>query len=299
MANKQTGFIHPSVLLIILVLVFASALIPVKRTYNDGKKAVAGVYLAKGGDDSTSGGSSTNTGLSSKTDVTATPVSKKIEVENKIENKEVKKNERIETETTPDRVRSEIRQGNLRIKFEIKDGKVEIETKVKSGEGETELENEAENEAVKEVEAELEKEDVKVATAPGQIALVNKRAGALTSFPLSVDPTTRQLTVTTPSGSKVVAVLPQQAINNLLASHVMDDVVNEKVENNLASIPQMIKMEVENGVLGFKVKGTKTHKLLGLIPIKTGVEGFVSAENGQVVETSESLLGRILDRLAP
>ena len=170
------------------------------------------------------------------------------------------------------------------VKFEIKNGEVEVETKVKSA---------------SEVEKELEKEDVKIATAPGQIALVNKRVGALSTFPLSVNPTTRQLTVTTPAGSKVVAVLPEKAINNMLAAHIMDDVVSEKVNNSLASVPKLVKLEIKNGVLGYQVKGTKTHKLLGLIPIKTAVATFVSAENGQVVETSQSLLGRILNRIAP
>ena len=170
------------------------------------------------------------------------------------------------------------------------DEEVEVETKVKST---------GEDETVKEVETELEKEDVKIATAPGQIAVVNKSVGALSTFPLSVNPTTRQLTVTTPAGSKVVAVLPEKAINNMLAAHIMDDVISEKVNNSLASVPEMVKLEIKNGVLGYQVKGTKNHKLLGLILIKTEVETFVSAENGQVVETSQSLLGRILNRIAP
>lgn len=275
-------------------LLFVSSAIPVNRSFNNGKSSVAGVYLAKGGDDSgshdsggSSSGSSTNTDTSSKIP--------------KIEKKEVKENLKIETKTTPEKIKSEIRQGNLRVKFEIENGKVKTETKIKENENEneTELEDEAENEAVKEVEKELDKEDVKIATAPGQMALVNKRVGALSNFPISIDPTTRQLTVTTPSGSKVVAVLPQKAIDNMLASKVMDDVVGEKVNNNLASIPDLVKLETENGVLGYKVKGTKTHKLFGFIPIKTGVEAFVSAENGQVVESKESLLGRILNRIAP
>lgn len=286
MAQTEKGFAHLA-LPVIALLILASAFFPVKRSYNDGKSNVVGVYLAKGGGDSSS--------------VTSTP--RPVKVETKREASEVKENEkvseRVETKVTPQEIKSEIKQGNLRLKFEIKDGKVEIETKVKSGENETELENEAENDAVNEVEAELEKEDVKVATAPGQIALVNKRAGALTNFPLSINPTTRQLTVTTPVGSKVVAVLPQKAIDNMLAAHVMDDVTSEKADNNLASIQDLVQMEVENGVLGYKIKGTKNHKLLGIIPFKTGVDAFVSAENGQVVQTQESLLAKILNRIAP
>lgn len=251
-----------------------------------------------------SGSSSGNSGSTQTTTTTSESKSKSNEIKKEIEKrevetKEVKDSQRAEVKTTSEKIKSEIRQGNLRIKFEIENGKVKIETKVKEAENETELENEAENEAVKEVEAELEKADIKIATAPGQIALVNKKAGALSNFPLSVNPTTRELTVTSPAGSKVVAVLPQTAIDNMLATHIMDDVLSEKVNNNLASVPELVKLEIKNGVLGYEVRGTKTHKLLGVISIKTEVEAFVSAENGQVVESSQSLLGRILNRIAP
>ncbi len=335
--KKEQGFAHLLALMLGLSgLLVISSILPISRHYNDGKSNVAGVYLAKGGDDSgsfggsdsgshDSGGSSSgssssgssgsgSSGGSSGSTSQSTPQPVKIEtkeVKNEVKNelrssankeieiKEVEKTSRVETKTTPEKIKQEIRQGNLRIKFEIENGKVKIETKVKEAENEVELEQEAESEAVKEVEKELEKEDVKIATAPGQVALVNKRVGALSNLPISVDPTTRQLTVTTPAGIKVVAVLPQKAIDNMLTSKVIDDVVGEKAESNLASIPNLVKLEVENGVLGYKVKGTKLHKLLGFIPIKTEAEGFVSAENGQVVETQESLLGKILNRLAP
>lgn len=260
---------------------------------------------SSGGSSSGSSGNSTGSFGSTQTITTTSELKSKSneikkEIEKReVENKEVNDNQRVEVKTTPEKIKSEIRQGNLRIKFEIENGKVKIETKVKEAEGETELENEAENEAVKEVEIELEKQDVKIATAPGQIALVNKKVGALSTFPISVNPTTRQLTVTTPAGSKVVAVLPQEAIDNMLAAHIMDDVVSEKVNSSLASIPDLVKLEIKNGVLSYRVKGTKTHRLLAVIPIKTEVETFISAENGQVVETTQSLLGRILNRIAP
>lgn len=142
-------------------------------------------------------------------------------------------------------------------------------------------------------------QDVKISSDSGQTAVVNKRTGALSSFPLSVNKVTGELTVTTPSGSKVVTVLPQAAIDNMLAAKVMTDVISEKVTSSLASIPNLIKLEIKNNILGYKIKGSKTHKLFGFIPIKSDVEAFVSAENGKVVESSTSFLGRILNRIAP
>lgn len=141
--------------------------------------------------------------------------------------------------------------------------------------------------------------DIKIASSGGQVALVNKQVGALSAFPLSINPKTKELTVTTPAGTKVVTVLPEKAIGNMLAAYVMDYVVSEKVDNSLASIPALVKLEVKNGVLGYQIKGIKIHKLLGFIPIKTSVDVFVSAENGQVVESNQSLLGRILNKIAP
>lgn len=272
--NQEKGFTHLLAVLIVSLggLLVVSSIIPVSRNYNDGKSNVAGVSLAKGDDDS------------DDSDENNSPSPQPV---------------RVETKTTPERIKSEIREGNLRIKFEVKDNKVKIETKVKEAEDEVELEDEAEDEAINQAEAELEDEDIKIATAPGQIALVNKRVGALSNFPISVDPTTRQLTITTPAGSRLVTVLPQKAVDNMLASKVMDDVVGEKADDSLASIPNLIKLEVKNGVLVYKVRGSRNHKLLGFIPIKTGVEAFVSAENGEVIETVQSLLGRILNRLAP
>lgn len=132
-----------------------------------------------------------------------------------------------------------------------------------------------------------------VVTVENQTALVTEKAGALSNLPLLAS--SGSIT----AGSTQVGVLPDEAINNLLASRLMDYVVNEKVESSLASIPNMVKMEVKGEVLGYWVKGTKTHKILGLIPIKTNVEAFSSAENGQVVSSTDSLLGKILNRLAP
>lgn len=305
-ALKEQGFIHLLAVLVfgVLTLLFVSSAVPITRQHGDGRSNVAGVYLAHKEDGGSSGSSGDSDGSTQTTTTTSESKSKSNEIKKEIEKrtvetKEVKDNQRVEVKTTPEKIKSEIRQGNLRVKFEIENGQVKVETKVKKAENEIELEDKAENEALEEVETELEKEDVKIATAPGQIALVNKKVGALSNFPLSVNPTTRELTVTTPAGSKVVAVLPEKAINNMLAAHIMDDVVSEKVNNSLASIPELVKLEIKNGVLGYQVKGTKTHKLLGLIPIKTKVETFVSAENGQVIETNQSLLGRILNRIAP
>ena len=63
---------------------------------------------------------------------------------------------------------------------------------------------------------------------------------------------------------------------------------------------QLIEKEIEkDGLLVFEIDGVREYKLLGFIPIKSKVKSFVSAENGQVIKTEQSLLGRILNKIAP
>lgn len=142
-------------------------------------------------------------------------------------------------------------------------------------------------------------ENVEIVSDKGQTALVSERVGALTSYPISLDPDTKKVTVNTPIGTKEINVSPQKAVNNTLAAYVMSYVTGEKVKNSLASIPSLVNVELKGGVLGYNIEGQKEHKVLGLIPLKTGVKAFVSAENGQVVESRQSLLGRILNKVAP
>ncbi|KKQ65663.1 MAG: hypothetical protein US86_C0009G0031 [Candidatus Daviesbacteria bacterium GW2011_GWA2_38_24] len=141
-------------------------------------------------------------------------------------------------------------------------------------------------------------DQVKLSTSSGKQGFFKNNAGAVSTFPLQVNPETNELTVTTPKGSKVVTILPDQAMKNMLASRMMSYVTSVKADGELASINQLVTLEEQDGVLGYFVEGMKEHKLLGIIPIKTKVKAFVSAENGQVVKTEQSLLGRILNRVA-
>jgi hypothetical protein len=133
----------------------------------------------------------------------------------------------------------------------------------------------------------------------GQKGFIVATDGAITDFPLKVDEETGTLTVTTPSGEKVVAILPDAAIKNMLAAKVMSYVTSVKAEGELASTDKLVKLIEKDGVLLYEIDGVREHKLLGLIPLKSNVKAFVSAENGQVVKTEQSLLGRILSRIAP
>lgn len=139
----------------------------------------------------------------------------------------------------------------------------------------------------------------KVVTEKSEAGFISGTDGAISAFPLKVDQATGALSVTTPRGEKVVTVLPDAAIKNMLASNVMSYVTSASAEGELASTDKLVKLVEKDDVLVYEVDGVREHKLLGFIPLKSKVKAFVSAENGQVVETQQSFLGRILNRVAP
>lgn len=139
----------------------------------------------------------------------------------------------------------------------------------------------------------------KIITGGGKTGFISNTAGAISTFPLKLDPKTGNLSVTTPKGEKVVTVLPDAAIKNMLAAKVMSYVTSVPSEGELASTDKLVTLMEKGGVLIYEINGAREYKLLGLIPLKSKVKAYVSAENGQVIETQQSLLGRILNRIAP
>ncbi len=105
-------------------------------------------------------------------------------------------------------------------------------------------------------------------------------------FPLSVNPTTRELTVTTPAGSRVVAVLPEQAIDNLLASGIVTTTTGVDLKTE------------PDGSLSYNIDGTKDEKLLGVFDVAVSKNLIVSTETGQVLTVNQSTFSKILDFLS-
>lgn len=139
----------------------------------------------------------------------------------------------------------------------------------------------------------------KIATDGGKMGVISNTEGAISAFPLKIDKATNTLLVTTPSEEKIVTVLPDAAIKNMLASKVMSFVTSAPAEGELASTAKLVTLVEKDGLLAYEIDGVREYKFLGFIPLKSKVKAFVSAENGQVIKTEQSLLGRILNRIAP
>jgi hypothetical protein len=74
--------------------------------------------------------------------------------------------------------------------------------------------------------AEFEIEDpeptTKIRSMKNSYAVIRNKIAAQTHFPLMVNLETNELIVTTPKGQKVVTVLPDKAVQNMLAANVID-----------------------------------------------------------------------------
>lgn len=73
-----------------------------------------------------------------------------------------------------------------------------------------------------EIEEPEEKTTVKVRSLKNSYAVIRDKIAAQTHFPLMVNLETNELIVTTPAGQKTVTVLPDQAVKNMLAANVID-----------------------------------------------------------------------------
>lgn len=72
------------------------------------------------------------------------------------------------------------------------------------------------------IDESLDKRTVKVRAKDNAAYVIRNKIAAQTHFPLMVNPETNELIVTTPHGEKTVTILPDQAVQNMLAANVLD-----------------------------------------------------------------------------
>lgn len=185
-----------------------------------------------------------------------------------------------------------------RIEFKVNKemGRIK-EVQIERGKEKVEIQIEREElekqEKVEDTELEVETDDgvVKIASgeAEEELEVEHKGVKAQTEFPLRIDPITKQLTATTPVGTKNVSILPEKAAAVISELGLIDN----------ASGASKLKMKFENGQLVYKIEGTKKKKLFGIIPFTVKQDAVVSAETGAMVSKSElTLFERIMSVFA-
>ncbi len=207
--------------------------------------------------------------------------------------------ERIRTRTKDGRTRIDITSGGIKTRLEYRDGRVIVKAEQEDG-----TEVELADDTIFKIDQRLGTSGIKVATTGAEhFVLERGSAGAITNFPLSIDLATNTLMVNTPAGQKTVTVLPDQAIQNLIAANVVNRlggqaIIDEELNKNLTSVSQLITLGERNGVPIYEINGISDQKLLGFIPITIEKEIEVSAITGEVVSSQTSLSDKILDFLS-
>lgn len=209
---------------------------------------------------------------------------------------------KIETRQEPDRTRIDIYEGGTKLRLERREDRTVIKMEDEKGE-KIELPPGTENEVFK-IEERADKGQVRVSTLQDRFVFSREDIAATTNFPLSINLETNKLTVTTPAGEKVVTVLPDQAVKNMLAANVIDQVGGaafvqdaQKVATQAGTtLEDVIKLSTtREGVLAYEIPGIKQEKLLGFLNVNISKTALVSAETGELLGVRQNLLSQILD----
>lgn len=179
----------------------------------------------------------------------------------------------------------EIESEKIHFKFEEKDGEVKL--RVEDGEG-VEVRTRERVRELAELEQELEDEDISVSSEDGRMEIEHNAVRTRTNFPLSMDPITRELIVTTPNGEKTLAIMPDEALKNLFTEGVLTDA------STSAALASALELKVVNGNLVYEVEGKKKQNLLGIVPVTIPRTVTVSALSGEVLSQTQSVLSSIL-----
>lgn len=320
MSNKGFASIIP---ILVVVLIVSTGFVGLSlNSDNSQKRAVGKVLSEKSRDQNESGKSGSNSQHESSQNQTVglsnnalpsqspsnSPDKQKMEVEKEKDKLKIKtKNEQTglesETEVEAGKEKTKVKFDGIKIEVEQEGNKLVTKFKDENGK-EVELEATEEAEILDKAKNELEGDDIQIATGSAELGFTQKGRRVRTNFPLSVNPATGQLFVTTPSGTKVVTILPQQAIENMIDAGVLTR--TEEPQNpppldasGTAQVLSVGNASIEltevNSQPTYAISGIKAQKMLGFIPVDIKIKTYVSTADGSLIKIQESLFSRILD----
>lgn len=174
-------------------------------------------------------------------------------------------------------------------KLETQNGQSELQVENAKGE---ELHDVDRNE----LEEDLEDEGIEISTEDGKIAISKDHVTAVSTLPISVDTTRRQILVTTPNGKTVSLLLPNVAIQHLTSFGIL---MGSSPSAESSATPSAFTLSANpNGIPVYTVPGYKEEHLFGFIPVKVPVSAVVSAETGAVMEENHNFFGQLLDAVS-
>lgn len=213
--------------------------------------------------------------------------------------------ERIRFRSENGETRTEVRSGGVRVRLERSNDEVRLKMENEAGE-EEEL-GEQQELRIRD-RAERDEIEIEAGGEEGEFVVRRGQVEATTRFPLSVNLATNELVVTTPAGERVVTVLPDQAVQNMLAANVIDQILTSGEPTSVTPeestaganlVAGVIALGERLGVPVYEIAGVRNHKFLGFIPVQTQVTAVVSAETGELVATEDvSLVEQMIGALS-
>jgi len=192
-------------------------------------------------------------------------------------------------------VKVEAESEDVHFNFQEENGELKLHVETEDGKEITAREHVKERD---ELEQELEDEDINISSEAGEMEIEHNAVRARFGFPLSIDPVTRDLIVTTPAGERTVAVLPDEAMRRLFASGKLTPVASGSAlpqdASSSGTLANSIELTLKNGNLVYEVNGEKHEKFLGIVPVTFNRKVTVSALSGEVLSETQSILDTIL-----
>lgn len=127
--------------------------------------------------------------------------------------------------------------------------------------------------------------------------LSRKNSKAVSDLPISVDKEKNTIHVTTEAGEQEIHVFPDKAVESILEAKLLTNTETEISSESGESTKKVVLTEV-NSMPAFAINGVSEKKVLGVFPVAFSKTIFVSAVDGTVVKTDETILNKLLESLS-
>lgn len=206
--------------------------------------------------------------------------------------------QRIRTKVEDDGTQKiEVEGRDYKLKYVFRDGRLRARAENEAGE-EIDVPNEATAELEDLANSELEAEGIRIDRSVDRPGIIRNGFKAHSKLPISINPLTNNLVINTPEGDKDVAVLPDQAIANLLDTGVVTELDESTEAGEESGLNGSAEIVERNNKLVYKIKGTRRHKVFGFIPFNQPVTAYVSTEDGSPIEKEQSIFANVIDAIS-
>jgi hypothetical protein len=124
-----------------------------------------------------------------------------------------------------------------------------------------------------EIEERPQVQKIRIQLEGGKFLLKQRGVSASTENQINIDSKSAELSVKTDSGDKFLSVLPYEAVQTLLKTKVVNEVMMNAVE-----------ILDESGSLAYKIEGNKVINFFDIYSYKIPVSSYISASTGEVLK---------------